>query len=458
MLAAFKEDLLPYLVYLLLWATCLVALTRRANLAVQVFAVLCALPMLWYPVQAFPLGSWTLSLLVLFALVGSWWRRREEDIPAPTGSLIWLLLLSSYLSVWNVSLRYGLPVPLTLDNTVLAYWKNYAMMLALYFVAYHGLRDRGDVRHMVMVVYAVLLVMAWREVANFVAGETFSDGHRANGPFWILGMNANHFGAFIAHFATFALGVSVLDPVPWRKWLGRIVFGCSLYPLFYSYSRGAYAAVLVAVLMLGLLRHRLLFVATLVVMVFWQDLLPDSVVDRIQMTESSDGQVEESAAMRLVMWNFAKTLFADHPIFGIGFGGFSFASDGMPLRNVHNYFLQTGAEQGVVGLLLLALLLGKALHCGWRLYKQQEDGFFSAVGLGFMACTVAVIITNQFGDRFSQLEMGAYFWLLLGTVDRAWVLSQQQRSTSSAAQEPVPDDRPGASGARGHPTAAKISS
>lgn len=439
MLATFKETILPILVYLLVWGMCVRAVVWDAAGAIFLFAILCVLPMLWYPVQDFPLGSLTLSLLVVSAWVGSWLRREEGDRPAPTGGLIWWLLITSYLSIWNTSLRYGLPYPLTLNNEVLAYWKSYAMMLALYFIAFYGLRTRENLRHLFMIVIAVLLLMSWREIANFVVGDSFAYGKRSNGPFWIVGLGANHFGAFIAHFMVFVLGASLVDDVRWRRWLGLATFVIALYPLFFSYSRGAYVAVLAALMVLGLARRRSLLVVVLVLMVFWQDLLPPSVVDRIEMTEDDGGQVEESAAMRIVMWELAKSLFNDHPVFGVGFVGFAYASEGMSLRNVHNYFLQTAAEQGVVGLVLLILFFGRAAFCGWRLYRDGEGGLFKGMGLGFVACTAAVLVSNLFGDRFSQLEMGAYFWLLLGAVDRAWVLSTTPTAVPLARDTLTPE-------------------
>lgn len=443
MLATFKEVVLPLLVYLLVWATCLHAVVRNASTAVFLFAFLCVFPMFWYPAQVFPLGSLTLTLLLVSAWWGNTLQRPDKDVAAPSGWLIWWLILSSYLSIWNTSLRYGLAMPLSPGQPVVAYWKNYAMMLALYFIAFHALDNRDKLRRLVMLVMLALLLMSWREIANFVAGDAFSYDKRSNGPFWIVGLGANHFGAFIAHFMVFVLGVSLLDNVRWRRWLGRITFVIALYPLFFSYSRGAYAAVLIALIILGLVRHKSLIVVVGVLLVFWQDLLPQSVVDRIDMTEGDGGEIEESAAMRIVMWELAKSLFNDHPVFGVGFVGFAYASEGLPLRNVHNYFLQTAAEQGVVGLLLIGLLFGRAIYCGWRLYREGEDGWLQGMGLGFVACTVAVMVSNIFGDRFSQLEVGSYFWLLMGAVDRAWMLST---SDAAAPTEPV---KPTAGQARG---------
>jgi O-antigen ligase len=434
MLATFKEVVLPLLVYASVWGVCLWALVQASAPALFAYAVLSPLPMLWYPAQHYPLGALTLTLLVASVLVGNALRRPRGDPPAPLGGFILFLIFASYLALWNSSLRYGLPLPISGSNELFKDWKNYAMMLALYFAAFQTLRTPEQLRRLVMIVAAVLLLMSWREIANFSAGASFHYGRRSNGPFWMLGMGANHFGAFIAHFSVFVLGIFAVDKqVRWRRWLMLGTFVISLYPLFYSYSRGAYVAVLAALVVLGVLRWRMLLVGVALLAIFWQTVLPQSVVDRIQMTDDSDGNLEESAALRFVMWTLAKHLFSEHPAFGIGFDGFWFASDGLPLRNVHNYFLQTAAEQGIFGLLLIALLLWKAVRSGWRLYRSQGDDFSRGMGLGLIACTTALAVTNLFGDRFSQLELGGYFWLLLGAVDRAWLLSSAAATAQAAA-------------------------
>jgi O-antigen ligase len=190
------------------------------------------------------------------------------------------------------------------------------------------------------------------------------------------------------------------------------------------------------------LRYRSLLPFLGIFLIFWDSILPSSVVDRIQMTESPDGQIEESAALRLVVWDLAKRIFSDNPLFGIGYQGFYFASAGLPLHNVHNYYLQTAAEQGIFGLTLLAILFCRAGWSGWRLYKDGSSNFLRGMGLGFIACISAMAITNIFGDRFSQISVGSYFWIYFGLVDRARVLAQ------------TPPDAPPAKPGGGHATQA----
>lgn len=439
MLTALKEIYLPLMVYLAVMLAFFIGIFKRADWALILLTVLIPLPNIWYPIQSFPLGKDTMDLLFLSAYIGSKLRKSPDTTAAPNGGFILLLISFFYLAVWNVSLRFEFFLPFTTANPVLADFKNIALMMALYFVAYNTIQTREQVRSMLMVFMGVVLFMVWRELSGFVAGDSFSWSRRANGPFWVCGLNANHFGAFIAHYSVLALGMFILDKNKMRRRLYLLTFIGSVYPLFYSYSRGAYVAVLGALVLLGILRYRILIVGVLALALTWQTVLPDSVVDRIQMTESSSGQLEESAAERLVAWELADKLFSENPVMGIGFEGFVYASQGIRLHNVHNYYLQIACEQGILGLTLLLILLYRIARSSWRLYKQGDDDFFRALGLGALACISAVAITNVFGDRFSQLALGGYLWLLWGTVDRAWVISTKARSpvTDSADQADV---------------------
>jgi O-antigen ligase len=166
----------------------------------------------------------------------------------------------------------------------------------------------------------------------------------------------------------------------------------------------------------------------LAIFLAWQTVLPASVVDRIQMTETPSGQLEHSAGGRLLLWEHALNLFHAHPVFGIGFGGFSMSAGGIQLRtgeelpenqDVHSFYMRTLSESGVIGITLLLYLLFKSFLSGWRLYSVGETPFYKGLGFGFMGCVMAVAITNLFGDRWSYFALGGYFWIFWALVDRA---------------------------------------
>lgn len=422
MFVFFKESLLPLIIWLMVMSGVYVGIYKRPQWALLLLTVLISLPNLWYPVQSLPLGQKTMDLLIFSSLIGVSVTGMKYERP-PKQGLFFALFFVTYLAVWNTTFRYGLSLPFTLDNVVLADWKNYVLMMLLYFASYNVFRTETDIRKMVMAMMFVVLFLAVQNFRSMLAGEVFSQTTRATGPFAVVGLNCNHFGAFLVHYAVFAFSLMVLDKGnAKRRLLYAAVFFGSIYPVFYTYSRGAYAAMLLGLAVVGVLRVRVILVALLIFAMMWQSILPESVVERINMTHDAGGQLEQSAALRLIVWDLAKHLFGENPIFGIGFNGFIFATHGFQLHNTHNFYLQTAAEQGVIGCILLGSVMIRALLSGWKLFRSENEGFGKAMGMGFLACTFAVLLTNVFGDRFSQLAVGGYYFLLMGAIDRLLVL------------------------------------
>jgi O-antigen ligase len=200
----------------------------------------------------------------------------------------------------------------------------------------------------------------------------------------------------------------------------------SLHPLFFSYSRGAYVAALAVLVYFGLAKKRSLLILAVVLVIAWQTILPSSVVERITMTKTEEGQIERSAAIRLDLWDHAVTLFEKKPVFGIGFGGYEFTMpEGVFWTDTHNYYLKMLSEQGIIGLGLLLTALFLAFRSGWKLVKVGRNGFERGLGFGFAGCVIACACTNFFGDRWSYYEIGSYFWVLWGLVDRYIIVSRE---------------------------------
>jgi O-antigen ligase len=413
------------------------AVIKRAEWALYLLAILIPLPVVWYRAHSLPLGSDIPDILILGSILGIFINKNGFQ-RAPSMMLVGTFMVVSYLALWNASSRFGLPAPLSTDNPLLADWKNYAEMIFLYFIVYGAIRNEKEQKTVVVIMATVILLIVLREFRNFTEGMSFSYGRRAEGPFWIVGLGANHFGAFIAHYGALLLGLFLVDKHKYRKWLYLAAVVISVHPLFFAYSRGAYAAALAAVVLFGLVKKRSLLVLVGVLIFAWQVILPTTVVERIAMTESSSGEIEDSALQRLVMWQYAVQFFEDNIIFGVGFNGFGLALPaGSRLTDTHNFYLKTAAEQGMVGLVMLAAVLLVALSSGWRLYRRGQSDFHRGLGLGFVGCVVAVLVSNIFGDRWSYFALGGYFWIAWGLVDGALKLSQEQAIAASVpAAEP----------------------
>ncbi len=385
------------------------------------------------------MGKDFLDILFLAVVIGIFVNKGGFE-RAGNSLLIIILVLVSYLAVWNSSRIFSLPLPISYANPMIRAWKGYAFMICMYLLTFNATKGSGNQRKILVFVMAiVVLFISIRNYRAFTAGASFVEESRSVGPFWTVGLGSNHFGAFIAYCSAVFLGLFFLDNNRWHRilFLGAVIL--SLHPLFFSYSRGAYVAAFVVLVFFGLAKKRSLLILAFILLVLWQTLLPSSVVERIKMTKDERGDVESSVGIRLDLWDHALNLFEKNPAIGIGFGGFEYTMPpGIPWKDTHNYYLKVLAEQGIVGFILLLTVLLMAFRSGWKLLKTGKDGFEKGLGFGFMGCVLACASTNLFGDRWSYYEMGSYFWIFWGLVDRCILIAEASRQEAELIENTVP--------------------
>ena len=134
----------------------------------------------------------------------------------------------------------------------------------------------------------------------------------------------------------------------------------------------------------------------------------------------------------------ALRMFAAHPVFGAGVGRFRALSpeytspDWRRRGNAHNNFLQVLAELGLVGLALLAGLLGRVLWRTWRAPTLRSDPLLACLAGGVLA----YVVTWLAGHPLLVFEAAAPFWLALG------LLAGMTPGTPPAAEQPNETARP----------------
>ncbi len=397
---------------------------KRVEWGLFLMIILIPQPNIWYQFFDYPMGKDFMDIL-FFAIFLGIIIQKKGFVWTQVSWVLILFVLTSYISLWNSSLRFSLPMPLSGENLLFIDWKNYAQMIFLYILALNAIKDEENQKTAILLMSIVILLISVRSYRNFTGGLSFQYDKRYGGPFETVGLGANHLGAFIAEYCAVLVSLFLFDKNKWKRLLFITTSLFSLHPLFFSYSRGAYAAALGMITFLGIVKKRVLLIGVAVILLTWTTVLPSSVVDRILMTETSSGELESSAAHRVNLWEHAYGLFKQRPVFGVGFGGFGFTVPEGELTDTHNFYMKTLSEQGIIGLILLLIILVIAMRSGWRLYRTGTTPFLQGLGFGFMGTTIACIIANAFGDRWSYFVLGGYFWILWGLVDRGILIAKE---------------------------------
>ena len=219
------------------------------------------------------------------------------------------------------------------------------------------------------------------------------------------------------------------------KLLSYALVAATIFAILYTFSRGAYLAVLVSAFILGALKDRKLLLVGVVFLLTWQLVVPNAVRQRVNMTQTANGQLEASAKERVRLWEDAEASILSDPIFGTGFATYQLTYHIDNLRDTHNWYVKVMVETGIIGLAMIAFMLQQILALAYRLFKKAEDPLYRGLGLGLFVATCSCIVANFFGDRWTYLEITGPLWVLVGAAVCASHMPDFQPGTEQAADD-----------------------
>ena len=232
----------------------------------------------------------------------------------------------------------------------------------------------------------------------------------------------NQLAGFVVIFVPLSVGLySVFE--------SRLVkAACVVLPLLalpaaiVTYSRGVLVALVALVLVLARSKRAWPAIAAAAVLVVllapsaWQDRVADA--GRLDRPE---------IATRLDFWDAALAMFQAQPVLGVGLNSFDVAyvdldttgrtflpgSGLAPPESAHNLYLNTLAEQGLVGIAALFLLILAAGRMVLAL-RRSSDPRIRNFGLGLLGAGIALLVSNLFDVTFVDPKTSMLVWTLLG--------------------------------------------
>lgn len=413
---------IPFVAYLGFWVAIVLSLVKDPLLGLYYM-----IPFLPYRTMRdhfleWPLGGNVLTILVAVVFVSALLRGKRP----PRSALPWLWLLFGiylYCSLWLGSLLTSAPSPIWLGDMNFVTWKDYMLMPLIFVSASMVVRDRKAVRTVVMLsAFSVLMIDRSSLMDSLTRSwVNFDESKRSGGP---LGYGSNQTAAFLAQFAMFFWGFVQYLKRKKAKLLSYGLVAMTLLACMYCFSRAAYLAIVVCVVLLGLLKDRKLIVIAVVFLAFWQAIVPAAVSERVNMTHNEDGQLEASAQERVDLWQDAGATIARYPLFGSGFATFQYGDHVDNLKDTHNWYVKVMVETGAVGMVFALAMLYQMFAVSVRLFRRAVDPLYRGLGLGLILCVGSCAITNCFGDRWTYIEINGLLWVLIGTALRADTLTR----------------------------------
>lgn len=231
-----------------------------------------------------------------------------------------------------------------------------------------------------------------------------------------------------------------------RKWL-FIALLLGLLALVFAYSRGAWLALIAGVFTVMIVREKqmatLIVLAVVAVLVSTVWLVTDKQyfqfapdhdktifhTDFSQHLSATVALKDVSNAERFYRWVAGARMLADKPITGFGPSSFylhyrpytvkrfeTWVSNNPEHSTVHNYFLLTALEQGIIGLVIFCTLYFFMLMRLQKIYHQLHSYFYRAVTMTVAVILVMIGVINFISDMIETDKIGSLFWLCMGMV------------------------------------------
>lgn len=426
---------IPVVAYLGFWVMCIVSLTGRPLMGLYYM-----LPFLPYRTMRdhfldYPLGSNVLTILVIAVILGA--MLKGKHLPKSKLYLIWFIFgIYTYFSMWIGTALGNAPAPLWLSDANFTTWKDYMLIPLVFVAAGLTIEDRKTIRTVVIITAVAILFIDRSSLMESLSRTwtSFDEDKRGGGP---LGYGSNQTAAFLAQFTMFFWGIAVFLKRFKLKIAAYGIVAVTMLTAMYTFSRGAYLAILVSVLILGLVKDRKLLALLFVFLLTWQTIVPAAVRERVTMTRSTNGQLEDSAQERVELWTNAEQSILHNPIVGTGFASFQFGRHVDNLKDTHNWYVKVMVETGMIGLIIVLFMMQQLLTLPFRVFRRATDPLYKGLGLGTFLAMCACFIANCFGDRWTYIEITGLLWVLIAANARALELSAAENPELAKLEMPV---------------------
>ena len=420
---------IPLAGYLGFWVMCLVSLTGR-----PLYGLYYMMPFIPYRTLRdrfldYPLGENLLTLLVVAVIVGA--LIHGKRLPRTKMYLTWLVFaIYLYFSMWIGTALGNAPAPLWLADANFVTWKDYMILPLLFLAAGLVVEDRKAVRTVVILLGISLLLVDRSALSESLSRSwgAFDENKRSAGP---LAYGSNQLAAYLAQFGMFFWGFGQFMKRPRVKLLCYGLVAITLITTMYTFSRGAYLALVVTGLVLAVLKDRKLLVIIGVFLLTWQTIVPKAVTERVTMTHDANGQLEESAQERIDLWTQAEHMFFSSPVVGTGFATFEFGQHTGNLKDTHNWYVKVLVETGLIGMAIALALIAQMVAAAFQLFRRSTDPLYQGLGLGLLLAICSSLIANFFGDRWTYIEINGLLWVMIGTALRARELGAPSAETDA---------------------------
>lgn len=299
----------------------------------------------------------------------------------------------------------------------------YAEYVLWFFVGLNLLKNSIQFRKLISIYIFMMFLIALYGIYQYIIGveipSTWIDSsfetYIRTRVFSIIG-SPNVLGSLLAMSIPFVFPFVLSEKNISKKIYYLIVLTSMIICLGFTFSRGAWLAFLVSIILYGFFIDKRTF-GILFSIIILVPIFAPSILMRILYMLSSQYTKSSARAGRIARWTKAFEILKENLWFGVGFGRFGGA---VAKRNiagafyVDNFYLKSAVEMGIIGLIIMILTFVMGLLLAARVIKHLHSKELKKIGSGILIGLATTLIHNVVENIFEVPMMTTYFWLFLG--------------------------------------------
>lgn len=391
-----------------------------------------------------------LSLAVIMLLV----YKRKTLVAGRLNSILLLIVLLQLLWIM-VSVLFSTNLVVSVKYLLAKGWYLGAFVLAPVVL----IEQKEQLKRLALVFLVSLTAVVLISLARHAEmGFTFAFVNDSLYPFF---RNHVNYSALLICGIPVTLGFLFQTKNKKYKQLLKVVLAILVIATFFAYARGAWVAIIMGGIAFWLLRKRILVASYILVvligiasvfylkandryLVFAHDYETTIFHENFQEHLVATIKLKDvSSAERFNRWIGGIRMIKDYWVTGSGPNTFyplykqytvpafkTWVSRNEERSTVHNYFLLTIIEQGVIGFVLLMFLVGYMFYTAQRLYKTIVDPFWRTT-IAVVTVILAMVLTvNLLSDLIEADKIGSMFYLCLAVLAIAEIRHKKVSNSS----------------------------
>jgi len=206
----------------------------------------------------------------------------------------------------------------------------------------------------------------------------------------------------------------MMDTNRMRRWVYCAGSLCCLATLLFTYDRGSWLGLTIALVLVAVMYERRLLIV-LAVLCLVAFLLP-SIQHRVMDLFNPVYAIKSSQGGQLMLWQVAFQRFASSPLLGVGLGeyGGSIATAHSYSAYSDNYYAKILGESGLIGLVLFFTMHVAIIREIIQTVVKRATGKNRYLALGGLIGTTAMLIHSFVENLFEYAPTAMLYFMMVG--------------------------------------------